>query len=455
MNVRKQCWAWVIATLCAPGFVLADEQEQPAAPAAADVLLLKVAPQDGGGIPLKDLAGTVTIVTDEQPTQIQIGIDGQLDKKLAEAEHAGQGKYWIGLMCDVPSNALRSQLNLGAEEGLLVDTVYDGGPAKNAGFQATDVLIAVTIPGKAEIRPLKNAMDLNKAVQIAETAPLKVEFYRAGRKQTLEVVPAERPKSTTARINLVNADPKLHAIWGASTPESVGLRWAGPMVFVTKADSLPEGMTIEFQPPEGQPEKVLVKKGDQVWTSEVKSLDKLPDEIAGLVNQQLQQRTGRYTRTFGYQANAGNVNFVAHAVAPVLPDDVTITTVRKGAAPMKVTIQKGDQTWDVTEKDLGKVPVELRPFAAMALHGGGPHGPVPFTKVVTMPAAPVVPPVHVVEPRPVTTAAPVGPTVRSIQTIRAAAQQTQSQQEMERQLKELAEQVEKLRQAVEKTQPKQ
>lgn len=453
MNVRKQCWAWVIAALCAPGFVLADEQEQPAAPAAADVLLLKVAPQDGGGIPLKDVAGTVTIVTDEQPTQIQIGIDGQLDKKLAEAEHAGQGKYWIGLMCDTPGNALRSQLNLGADEGLLVDTVYDGGPAKKAGFQATDVLIAVTIPGKAEVRPLKNLMDLNNAVQVAEAAPLKVDFYRGGRKQTLEVVPAERPKSTTARINITNADPKLHAIWGASTPESVGLRWAGPMVFVTKADSLPDGTTIEFQPAEGQPEKVVVKKGDQVWASDMKALDKLPDDIGALVKQQLQQRTGRYLRTSGYQTT-GNVSFVAHAVAPVLPDDVTITTVRKGAAPMKVTIQKGDQTWDVTEKDLGKVPVELRPFAEMTLHGG-PHGPAPFTKIVTMPAPHMVPPVHVVEPRPAMPAVPLQPTVRSIQTVRVAEQQSQHQREMERQLKELAEQVEKLRQAVEKTQPKQ
>lgn len=462
MNVRKQCWAWLMTALCAPGMILnapamtlADETEQPPQPAVQDPLL-KVAPQDGISYSLENVTGTVTIVTEEQPAPANVEVIlkrqvDQLEKRLAEAALDAHGKYWVGLMCDAPTALLRAHLNLGADEGLVVEGVSESGPAKKAGFQNMDVLVSATIPGKTEPRSLKTIGDLNEVVQLAETTPVKIEFIRNGRKQSLEVVPAERPKPVSVSVSGVT--PKVNTAW-TTTPDSVGLRWAGPMVVMSKAEPLPEGMTIDFQPAEGQPEKVIVKKGDQVWTAELKSLDKLPDEISTLVKQQLQQRTGRYTRTSGYQTTAGNVTFTAHAVAPALPDDVTITTVRKGSAPVKVAIQKGDQTWDVTEKDLVKLPVELRPFAEMALHGA-PHGPVPFTKIVTMPVQPLVPSISVVDPRSATTTTNV-PAARPVQTtFRAVEQQAANQREMERQLKELAEQVEKLRQAVEKTQPKQ
>jgi hypothetical protein len=468
MNLRKQSVAWVLAALCTTAVVQADDEESKS-PTVQGVQL-EVGLQDvlvGGS---DEPARSITITSDPaaELTTAKLILDDQIQKKMAEAE--AQSKFWIGLICTPPSDALRTQLDLANDVGLLVDEVYDGGPAKKAGMQVHDLLISVTVVGKDEVHSLKNVTDLVNVVQAAEETAMKLEFLRRGRKQALEVVPAERPKNSIQRLNITSAQPSSTTAWTTS-PEAVGLRWAGPMIVNFKAGPLPEGMIMEFQPPEGEPQNVIVRRGDQVWASEVNSLNKLPEEIGTLVKQQLQQRNNYVGRTFTSATTTnGNVSFVAHAIAPTLPDDVTLTTVRKGSAPAKVTLQKGDQTWDVTEKDLATIPAELRPFAAMAMHG---HmtGPAPFTKIISMPAtAPAMKDIRVTtQPHPANVPAtvysrpanvPKTVTVRQGEAAKAATAKvidraTQNQQEIERQLKELSEQVEKLRQAVEKTQPKQ
>jgi hypothetical protein len=464
MNLRKQSLAWVLAALCAPGLVRADDEEPK--PASVQGVLLGIAPQDVLVGSPDEPARSTTFIPGEAPqlTTARLILDDQIQKKMAEAE--SQSKFWIGLICSPPSDALRTQLDLANDVGLLVDEVYEGGPAKKTGMQVHDLLISVTLVGKDEVRSLKNITDLVNAVQAAEETAMKLEFLRRGRKQTLEVVPAERPKTSTRSLTISVADPSIHAAW-ISSPEAVGLRWAGPMFVNVKTEPLPDGMIVEFQPPEGEPQNVIVRQGDQVWASELNSLNKLPEEIGTLVKQQLQQRNNYVGRTFtSATTTSGNVNFITHAIAPTLPDDVTLTTVRKGSAPAKVTLQKGDQTWDVTEKELATIPADLRPFAAMALHG---HmtGPAPFTKIMAMPAtSPVLKDIRVTtQPHPTHVPAtvysrpanvPTTVTVRQPEAAKAAtAKVIDRTPEIERQLKELSEQVEKLRQAVEKTQPKQ
>lgn len=454
MNLRKQSVAWVLAALCTTAVVRADDEE-PKSPAVQGVQL-EVGVQDGLVVGPEGPARSFTITSDQAPelTTARLILDDQIQKKMAEAE--SQSKFWIGLMCTSPSDALRTQLDLPKDVGLLVDEIYDGGPAKKAGLQVHDLLTSATIVGKDEVRSLKNLMDLVNVVQAAETAPIKVELLRHGRKQTLEVAPAERPKPLTQRLTISTAGPRSNAVWTTS-PDVVGLRWAGPMIVNQRVEPLPEGMTMEFQPPEGEPQNVIVRKGDQVWATELNSLNKLPEDISVLVKRQLQQRNSYVGQIVTYGATpGGNVSFVAHATAPVLPDDVTVTTVRKGSAPAKVTLQKGDQTWDVTEKDLATIPADLRPFAAMALHGNL-TGAAPFTKIMTMPATPpVMKEIRVTEPRPAKVVVPTTVTQRPVvRTEKVIDRSSQNQQEIERQLKELSEQVEKLRQAVEKTQPKQ
>lgn len=460
MNLRKQTMAWVLAALCAPALVRANDDEGPK-PQVVEGVRLRIGAQDVLVQSPDVQSQTVTVVTedDRAPLSIAVTVDDQLQKKkLAEAD--AQSKYWLGLMCSAPSDALRAQVDLPSDVGLVVDEVYEDGPAKKAGLLPYDLLISsMTIVGQdEEVRSLKNLLDLVNAVQAAETTAMKIEFLRRGKKQTVEVVPAERPTAhRQARLDLSVADPNLKAALTRSS-DGVGLRWAGPMVVNFRAEPLPEGLTIEFQPAEGEPKAVVVKRKDEVWATDVKSLDKLPEEIAVLVKQQLHQRGTQTAWMHSGRAIAtGNVIVTRHGAPVSLPDDVTVTTLRRGSDPLKVSIKKGDQTWDVNEKDLSTLPMEVRRYAEMTLTGQL-NDTVPFTRIVTVPPAPVIPPKYIppTEPRPakVVTTTTVAPQ-QALKAAKVIDRQLQSQQEIERQLKDLSEQVEKLRQAVEKTQPKQ
>ncbi|HEY2762069.1 MAG TPA: hypothetical protein VGI75_15030, partial [Pirellulales bacterium] len=56
---------------------------------------------------------------------------------------------------------------------------------------------------------------------------------------------------------------------------------------------------------------------------------------------------------------------------PKIPDNMTISIVRQGGKPAKITVTRGDDKWDVTEGELDKLPEDVRPIVQGTL-GGGP-----------------------------------------------------------------------------------
>lgn len=59
---------------------------------------------------------------------------------------------------------------------------------------------------------------------------------------------------------------------------------------------------------------------------------------------------------------------------PELPDNVTVSIVRHGKEPPKITVTRGDEKWEITDKELDKLPEELRPPVEHMLGAG----PFPF-----------------------------------------------------------------------------
>lgn len=55
------------------------------------------------------------------------------------------------------------------------------------------------------------------------------------------------------------------------------------------------------------------------------------------------------------------------APAPELPEDMTVTIEKKGGQPANVTVTRGEQTWQATEKSLDRLPPEARPYVDRAL----------------------------------------------------------------------------------------
>jgi hypothetical protein len=75
-------------------------------------------------------------------------------------------------------------------------------------------------------------------------------------------------------------------------------------------------------------------------------------------------------RDFGPGVIVGRGQGVAN-----MPNGVSVSIQKQDNQPARVTVKRGDETWEVTEGDqdsLNKLPKDLRPFVEQMLHGGGP-----------------------------------------------------------------------------------
>ncbi len=71
---------------------------------------------------------------------------------------------------------------------------------------------------------------------------------------------------------------------------------------------------------------------------------------------------------------------------PKLPEDVTVTITARGEEPLRVQVQRGDETWDLAQDELDQLPKDLRPAVQALLPGQVFHRAGQFT--VPMPEGP-------------------------------------------------------------------
>jgi serine protease Do len=101
---------------------------------------------------------------------------------------AGQSKYTIGVGSKPVDATLASQLVLPPSKGFIIVHVAKGSAAEKAGLQKHDVILTVND------RYVSSAWDLGKALDKAAGKPVKIEFLRAGRRQSCLVAPTKRPQ---------------------------------------------------------------------------------------------------------------------------------------------------------------------------------------------------------------------------------------------------------------------
>jgi membrane-associated protease RseP (regulator of RpoE activity) len=63
-------------------------------------------------------------------------------------------------------------------------------------------------------------------------------------------------------------------------------------------------------------------------------------------------------------------------IHPPLPEGMSVTITKEGSQPTRITVKRGEETWDVTEKELDKLPADIRPAVDRMLGGMvlGPEG---------------------------------------------------------------------------------
>lgn len=123
-----------------------------------------------------------------------------------------------------------------------------------------------------------------------------------------------------------------------------------------------------------------------------------------------------------------------------LPDGVKVTIEKEGNKPASITVKRGDESWEVTEEKLDKLPEELRP-GVQELLAGGVH---PGMNVLGLRTSRMQLPAPMTAPLP-----PLPPSVAEVAPKSTETEQ-QTMKRVEEQLKEVAKRLEELKAQIEK-----
>ena len=186
-------------------------------------------------------------------------------------------EYWIGVECYPVPPAIKAQLRLEQDQGLVVVQVLADSPAAKAGLREHDVLL------KAADKTLGDVQDLMEAVDSARQKKVKLELVRDGKPMSVEVQPAKRPAAPEA------ADEDLDVLrgWlermmpGENLPPKFFVLRPGAILApgVSALPPLPDDTTVVITRHGSEPAKIVVQKGSQHWEVSEPDLDKLPAEV--------------------------------------------------------------------------------------------------------------------------------------------------------------------------------
>jgi membrane-associated protease RseP (regulator of RpoE activity) len=103
--------------------------------------------------------------------------------------------YWIGVSAAPVEPALRTQLQIPADQGLMIVEVHKDSPAVKAGIQRYDIFL------KWDGVNLSDQASLTKFVQSRAEKPAKVEVLRKGHKQEITITPQRRVTAITLQVS--------------------------------------------------------------------------------------------------------------------------------------------------------------------------------------------------------------------------------------------------------------
>ena len=245
--------------------------------------------------------------------------DGHFRFQFGDAEPIKLSDYWLGLECRPVPPALRAQLKLPEDQGLVVEGVVPESPAAAAGIEQYDVLV------KADGKPLAKLQDLIDAVDAAKDKELALELVRGGKSTQVKAKPAKRPESQfpLPGPGRVEEPPRdwMKRYFDQFRPGEEGkqpwrFRFWGPGTILppdAKPDrEMPRDMQVTITRSGDDPAKIVVKRGDEKWEVTEDELGKLPDDVRPHVERML----GRTPPPGGPKSWSGDFDFVPEWPGP-------------------------------------------------------------------------------------------------------------------------------------------
>jgi membrane-associated protease RseP (regulator of RpoE activity) len=183
--------------------------------------------------------------------------------------------YWIGVGCAELPPLLQAQLDLPDGQGVLVDVVVPESPAARAGLKAYDVISAV------DGTPIADPQALAAAVGRAGDREVKINYLRAGRKQTVTVKPVPRPGALAPQEQDQRSIRQwIERLGHGPTPMNFRLFHPGRVLppGASLVPALPSDMTVTIEKGGDKPAKIIAKQGVKTWEAGEDSLENLPPE---------------------------------------------------------------------------------------------------------------------------------------------------------------------------------
>jgi membrane-associated protease RseP (regulator of RpoE activity) len=179
-------------------------------------------------------------------------------------------QFWIGVSVAEVEPALRAQLRIPANKGLLVNQVFKDSPAEKAGVRVNDILLS--FDGK----PLTEQMRLVELVQANGEKTVKLELLHEGRPRgDVELTPQRH------RLTQV-ADPTkaLHAYrWDVVRPGAV-LNSNQPLQFQFRDLTPLTGLADKLKDPQTKDANAALAKRLDELDAEIKKLHKALEELS-------------------------------------------------------------------------------------------------------------------------------------------------------------------------------
>lgn len=208
--------------------------------------------------------------------------------------------HWIGVQCGKMSPALRTQLGLEENQGVLVEALVDDSPAAKAGIERHDVLI------QAGDRKLTKVQDLIDQVDAVKDGKLSVELVRKGEKKKVELAPVKRPpvevpgdKSAEGPGEEWQKFFDYMQQWEPGKDGRPSMKfqfWRQPGTVLPSPPKpeakLPDNVRIKILRQGDTPAEIEVTRGDENWSINEGELDKLPDDLRPHVERMLGRHHG-------------------------------------------------------------------------------------------------------------------------------------------------------------------
>lgn len=226
---------------------------------------------------------------------------GVMDHSLIAEEPTGvtmpaPSEYWLGIECWPASSALRAQLHLPDNQGIVAQSIVPDSPAAKAGLAKFDIIL------KANDKALSDVPELIQAVDSAKGKEIKLEIIREGKPMTITATPAKRPEGAMAKEAYETHIRNMHKMLEEMAKQAHSGQ-GGPMQFFSVRPGvilppgspvqppLPADTTISISKTGDKPADIVVKIGNDKWETTEKDLNKLPEKVRPYVERMLGSTT--------------------------------------------------------------------------------------------------------------------------------------------------------------------